>query len=176
MITSEYRKIINLDQSCRNLRPEMVTLEWGTVLDKNPEKRCYLEEVLPSFGNYTVQVRSFNLIKESPRHGETDFEATLNLNVCTMEEVYKFIEAFEESSFTSLNVHQGDQMLGQKTTFYARRHCQHGVLKKIDANGKHSSSKQVGKNTNCPSNYVFRLKACKELQQGRTGENKKKQL
>ena len=151
----------------------MVTLEWGTVLDKNPEKRCYLEEVLPSFGNYTVQVRSFNLIKESPRHGETDFEATLDLNVCTMEEVYKFIEAFEESSFTSLNVHQGDQMLGKKNTFYARRHCQHGVLKKIDANGKHSSSKQVGKNTNCPSNYVFRLKACKELQQGRTGENKK---
>ena len=160
MITSEYRKIINLDQSCRNLRPEMVTLEWGTVLDKTPEKRCYLEEVLPSFGNYTVQVRSFNLIKESPRHGETDFEATLDLNVCTIDEVYTFIEAFEESSFTSLNVHHGDQLLGKKPHFMPGD-IANMVSKKIDANGKHSSSKQVGKNTNGPSNYVFWLKACK---------------
>ena len=129
MITSEYRKIINLDQSCRNLRPEMVTLEWETVLDKTPEKRCYLEEVLPSFGNYTVQVRSFNLIEESPRHGETGFEATLDLNICTMDEVYKFIEAFEESSFTSLNLHEGDRVLGKNTTFYARTHCHHRVKK-----------------------------------------------
>ena len=117
MITSEYKKkIMNLDQSGDG--------------DTRVGNSAVLEEVLPSFGNYTVQVRSFNLIKESPRHGETDFEATLDLNVCTMEEVYKFIEAFEESSFTSLNVHQGDQMLGNKTILYARRHCQHSVLKK----------------------------------------------
>ena len=115
MITSEYRKIINLDQSGDG--------------DTRVGNSAVLEEVLHSFGNYTVQVRSFNLIKESPRHGETGFEATLDLNICTMDEVYKFIEAFEESSFTSLNVHQGDQMLGNKTTFYARRHCHHGVKK-----------------------------------------------
>ena len=41
----------------------MVILKWGTVLDKTPEKRCNLEEVLPSLGNYSVQVRSNNLIK-----------------------------------------------------------------------------------------------------------------
>ena len=108
----------------------MLSLEWGTVLDKTPEKRSYLEEVLPSFGNYSAQVRSFNIIKESPRHVETEFEAVLDLNVCTTEGVHKFIEAFEESSFTSLNLHEGDKILGKKSTFYARRHCHQRVKKK----------------------------------------------
>ena len=81
----------------------MLSLEWGTVLDKTPKKHSlYLEEVLPSFGGYSAQVRSFTIIKESPRHGETDFEAVLDFNV------YTFIEAFEESSFTSLNLHEED--------------------------------------------------------------------
>ena len=119
-----------------------------------------------------AQVRSFNIIKESPRHGETDFEAVLDLNVCTTEDVYKFIEAFEESSFTSLNLHEGDRVIGKNTMFYARRHCHHSV-KKTQTEGKHNFDKQVGKNTKCPSSYVFRLKACKEMQQGRTGEKKK---
>ena len=84
------------------------------MLEKTPEKRAYLEEVLPRFGSYSAQVRSFNILKESPRHGETDFEAVLDLNVCTTEDVYKFIEAFEESSFTSLNLHEGDRVIGKK--------------------------------------------------------------
>ena len=83
------------------------------MLEKTPKKRSYLEEVLPSFGSYSAQVRSFNIIKESPRHGETDFEAVLDLNVCTTEDVYKFIEAFEESSFTSLNLHERDRVIGK---------------------------------------------------------------
>ena len=105
------KNIISIYQSCRNHHPGMLSLEWGTVLEKTPKKRSYLEEVLLSFGSYSAQVQSFSIIKESPRHGETDFEAVLDLNMYTTEDVYKFIEAFEESSFTSLNLHEGDRLI-----------------------------------------------------------------
>ena len=37
--------------------------------------------------------------------------------MCTTEDVYKFIEAFEESSFTSLNLHEGDRVIGKISPF-----------------------------------------------------------
>ena len=55
--------------------------EWGTVLSKNPEKRKFLLEIFPDNPLYNIQVLSCTILKESPRHGETDLVAEVYLHL-----------------------------------------------------------------------------------------------
>ena len=152
--------------------------EWGTVLSKNPEKRKFLLEIFPDNPLYNIQVLSCTILKESPRHGETDLVAEVRVNACTTQSVYKFIEEFQDSSFANLNLlESGDrERNGQRTKVNISRKCHHNV------DGRYLSQKRKegvserervqgddGKNTNCPSSYNFKLSACKEAAAGREG-------
>ena len=77
-------------------------IDWGTVLSKNPDKRKYLLEILP-IENFNIKVLSCMILKESPRHGETDLLAQVQIDACSPEGVANFISSFEEKSFTTLN-------------------------------------------------------------------------
>ena len=83
-------------------------IDWGTVFSKNPEKRKYLLEILPT-ENYNIKVLSCTIIKESPRYGETDLLAEVQLDACSPDAVENFISSFEEKSFTTLNTHVSDR-------------------------------------------------------------------
>ena len=82
-------------------------IDWGTVFSKKPEKK-YLLEILPT-ENYNIIVLSWMIIKESPRSGETDLLAEVQLDACSPDAVENFISSFEEKSFTTLNTHVSDQ-------------------------------------------------------------------
>ena len=103
--------------------------EWGTVLSKNPEKRKFLLEIFPDNPLYNIQVLSCTILKESPRHGETDLVAEVRVNACTTQSVYKFIEEFQDSSFANLNLlESGDrERNGQRTKVNISRKCHHNV-------------------------------------------------
>ena len=80
-------------------------------LPKTPEKRKYLIQIFPDNENFVFQVLSCQILKESDRHGETDLIAEVKVNACTPDQVYEFIDNFEESSFTTLNINRGDKTI-----------------------------------------------------------------
>ena len=103
--------------------------EWGTVLSKTPEKRKFLLEIFPDNPFYKIQVLSCIILKELPRHGETDLVAEVRVDACTSPYVYRFLEEFEVSSFVNFNLLQkGDQEIyGPQTKLNIARKCQHNV-------------------------------------------------
>ena len=129
-------------------------IDWGTVLSKNPDKRKYLLQILP-IENFNIKVLRCMILKELPRHSETDLLAQVQIDACSPEGVANFISSFEEKSFTTLNVKKADQIFqnGKKTVFAGTRICQHNVQSK----GK-SPPRQEDKDTNCPSECSFKLK------------------
>jgi len=133
-------------------------IDWGTVFSKNPEKRKYLLEILPT-ENYNIKVLSCTIIKESPRYGETDLLAEVQLDACSPDAVENFISSFEEKSFTTLNTHVSDRFFenGIRTVLSGTRVCHHNVK----STGS-SPPKQENKDTNCPSQCSFKLKPCKK--------------
>ena len=94
------------------------SIDWGTVLSKNPDKRKYLLQILP-IENFNIKVLSCIILKESPRHGETDLLAQVQIYACSSEGVANFISSFEEKSFTTLNVKKADRIFenGKKKQF-----------------------------------------------------------
>ena len=78
---------------------------------------------------YKIQVLSCIILKESPRHGETDLVAEVWVDGSTAESVYRFIEEFEDSSFVNLNqLQRGDKEInGPQTKVNILRKCQHNV-------------------------------------------------
>ena len=138
--------------------------EWGTVLSKTSEKRKFLLEIFPDNPLYKIQVLSCIILKESPRHGETDLVAEVRVDACTAESVYRFIEEFEDSSFVSLNqLQRGDKEInGPQTKLNILRKCQHNVDRKYfseksekEVSGNIKMHGEEGKNTNCQSCYKF---------------------
>ena len=75
---------------------------------------------------------SCNILKELPRHGETDLVAEVWVNACTTQSVYKFIEEFQYSSFANLNLlESGDKDInGPRTKVNISRKCHHNVHEK----------------------------------------------
>ena len=73
-------------------------IDWGTGLSKNPDKRKYLLEILP-IENFNIKVLSCMILKESPRHGETDLLAQVQIDACSQESVANFISSFKEKKF-----------------------------------------------------------------------------
>ena len=143
--------------------------EWGSIFVNNPEKRKYLTHIFPDNENYLFQVLSCQILKESDRHGETDLIAEVKVNACTPDQVYEFIDNFEESSFTTLNINRGDKTInGPKTAMHAERVCQHNVKEK----SKKTNNQEQGKQTKCPSKYSFKLSQCKKRALGDKKENK----
>ena len=131
--------------------------EWGTVLSKTPEKCKFLLEIFPDNPFYKIQVLSCIILKESPRHGETDLVAEVRVDACTAESVYRFIEEFEDSSFVNLNLLQkwDQEINGPQTKVNISRKCQHNVdgrysSKKIlkEVTGSKKVQGDEGKNTN----------------------------
>ena len=135
-------------------------IDWGTVLSKNPDKRKYLLQILP-IENFNIKVLSCMILKELPRHGETDLLAQVQIDAYSPEVVANLISSFEEKSFTTLNVKKADQIFqnGKKTVFAGTRICQHNVQSK----GK-SPPRREDKDTNCPSECSFKLKPCKKVE------------
>ena len=133
-------------------------IDWGTVFSKNPEKRKYLLEILP-IENYNIKVLSCMILKESQRHGETDLLAEVQIDACSPVGVENFISSFEEKSFTTLNKNLADRFFenGKKIVLSGTRICHHHVQSKGT-----SPPKQENKDTNCPSQYSFKLKPCKK--------------
>ena len=103
-------------------------IDWGTVFSKNPEKRKYLLEILPT-ENYNIKVLSCTIIKESPRYGETDLLAEGQLDACSPDAFENFISRFEGKSFTTLNTHVSDRFFenGIRTVLSGTRVCHHNV-------------------------------------------------
>ena len=140
--------------------------EWGTILSKNPEKcKCVLE-IFPDNPLYKILVLSCIILKESPRHGETDLVAEVRVDACTAESVYRFIEEFDDSSFVNLNqLQRGDKEInGPQTKVNILRKCQHNVDRKYFSKKSEkevSGSKKVqgdeGKKTSCQSYYNLKL-------------------
>ena len=137
--------------------------DWGSVLAKTPEKRKYLMEIFPDNKNYIIKVLSCQILKEWDRHGETDLFAEVKVNACTPDKAYQFISEFEEASVTTLSTHRGDKTFnGPKASLSGVRFCHHNVK---ETNTKNQTNKQEkGKQTNCPSQYNFRLSPCKQAE------------
>ena len=92
-------------------------IDWGTVLSKNPDKRKYLLEILP-IENFNIKVLSCIILKESPRHGETDLLAQVQIDACSPEGVANFISSFEDKSCTTLKVKK--ESLSSSVFYYSR--------------------------------------------------------
>ena len=99
------------------------------------------------------------ILKESQRHGETDLLAEVQIDACSPVGVENFISSFEEKSFTTLNKNLADRFFenGKKIVLSGTRICHHHVQSKGT-----SPPKQENKDTNCPSQYSFKLKPCKK--------------
>ena len=115
---------------------------------------------------YKIQVLSCIILKESPRHGETDLVAEVRVDACTAESVYRFIEEFEDSSFVNLNqLQRGDKEInGPQTKVNILRKCQHNVDRRYfskksekEVSGNKKVHGDEGKNTNFQSCYNFKL-------------------
>ena len=96
---------------------------------QNPEKRKFLETILPE--GYQYQVSSFKIIEESEIFNENKFEVNLKINTCTEEELLQFLKDFHHSSSTNYNINRGDKRDGKNLILSGVRKCHHNVRKRF---------------------------------------------
>ena len=128
---------------------------------KTPEKRKYLEDVMPC--KYKYKISSFKVVQESKIQSEVKFEAVLNVNVCQEEGIQQFLAEFEKSSLTSYNQLHGDSRKSKKMVVSGYRKCYHNIRKRSKSGSKAddidtlADDKTAGKQTNCPAGINFKL-------------------
>ena len=105
---------------------------------------------------YKIQVLSCIILKELLRHGETDLVPEVQVDACTTESVYRFIEEFEDSSLVHLNLFQkGDQEInGSQTKVSISRKYQHNAIWMEDISVKFSKIYRL--NTNLQQKICFK--------------------
>ena len=105
---------------------------------------------------YKIQVLSCIILKELLRHGETDLVPEVQVDACTTESVYRFIEEFEDSSLVHLNLFQkGDQEInGSQTKVSISRKYRQNAMWMEDISVKFSKIYRL--NTNLQQKICFK--------------------
>ena len=79
-----------------------------TCTHNEAETRKVLQDFLPP--DYDYQVTFFEITKASNILCENQFNATLNLNICTTEDAYTFLGHFNSVTDVSYKMDKGDHI------------------------------------------------------------------
>ena len=98
---------------------------------------------------------------------EVKLEAHFRVNVNDEEQLESFVGDFSKASGTFYNKKNQIDRSGENTVLYGVRKCMHNVIKRKDASKKElnknenktGKAKELGKNTNCPSELIFSISA-----------------
>ena len=77
-----------------------MTFQWK-VAHNQLENRKVLEECLPQDDKYSYVVTCFSVSESSNIIKESKFTATVNINVCTTDDIHSFLEDFNSVSGVS---------------------------------------------------------------------------
>ena len=126
-------------------------MEWKCCF-KNESLRQPLEDILPKTFQY--KVTAFDPIPSAKVSNESQFTATISVNICTKEALLEFIEAFENITNTNYNIGtKTDNTKSKSLLISGSRKCIHNLQKR----NKHTKDASEGKNTECPSKFTFRI-------------------
>ena len=129
-----------------------------TCTHNQAETRKVLQDFLPP--DYDYQVTFFEITKASNILCENQFNATLNLNICTTEDAYTFLGHFNSVTDVSYKMDKGDHINTKLLILSGARVCIRNIRKRKKSGNEEEacSDKTVGKNTNCMARIKFKLK------------------
>ena len=129
----------------------MPSFEW-LCCKKDLEKRKVLEQILPQ--DYKYKINGFKVTSLNDVINETNFEATILVNVCDPLEIETFLTEFKDLSNTDYNKFKADTKETKTLQVSGKRKCIHKVRKKTEE----AKDQRAGMNTKCEAFIKFKLR------------------
>ena len=135
-----------------------MTFHWK-VAHNQTDKRRVLEDSLPPDEKYSYVVTFFSISESSNIIKESKFSATVNVNVCTTDDLQSFLQDLNSISGVSYKMNFPDNKNAKSVLSSGSRFCSRNVRKrKLSSDSDDvKKDKTAGKNTNCPSKIKFKL-------------------
>lgn len=109
-----------------------------------------LEEKLPRGYNYDIV--SYDLIEKLQIIQESKFHTTYLVNICSEEDVLKFLDELQGITNTTFNIGNNVDKRHKRVLFSGVRKCHHNVQKRRDV-----KDKTEGKHTKFDARIKFKL-------------------
>ena len=133
-------------------------IEWDVDDDVADYDKNILEDLLPPDRRYKVDEFNISQKQRSKIAIETEFTATVLVNICEIEDAKNFMLEYYDSSSTTYNINtNSDRVNGVRYLMTGNRKCQHRVKKLYNKNKQLKKDQCRNKNTNCPATLKFQL-------------------
>ena len=122
------------------------------------QDKSVLEDILPPDFNYNV-VKFKVTNDDAALKVEKQFNAKLQVNICSEDSLRAFLTEFSTLSTTRYNHYGNDKRTLKNSVISGYRKCIHFTRKRIDPETKAvRSEKTEGQQTECPANLHFKIK------------------
>ena len=106
-----------------------------------------------------ISIHTLSHFCQSLKALTSSFTATVNINVCTTDDIHSFLQDFNSVSGVSYKINNIDHKNGKSIILSGSRICSRNVRKRKLSSDSDDVKKEktAGKNTSCPSKIKFKL-------------------